>query len=341
MVVFTKAFFGQRVSYFGLFFVIILIIAPLIGSTRLDWRQAFDFNLTFSENRAAQTLFMIRLPRVLMAGLAGAVLALSGLIFQALLRNPLADPFTLGISSGASLGAVLALKLGLTVSFLGFSSLTIAAFLGAGMSILLVFALARLVQTYFAPMTLILAGISISFSFSAMILLVHYLADFTETFQMIRWMMGGVDIVNYSLLTHLLPICLLGFSFLFFKSRDFNVLSGGEEFAIARGVAVQRLHRQALGITSLLTGLVVSVCGPIGFVGLMVPHVLRLLVGSDHRLLIPATIFSGAGFLIICDTIARVVIAPAELPVGVLTALLGGPFFIWLLLHKRQMMSQV
>lgn len=335
MTEFTHKNYFLKLSYFFLLFLAVLIAAPFIGSTSLNWKKAFDFSIPMSQNIAAQKFFILRLPRVLLAGLAGASLALCGLIFQALLRNPLADPFTLGISSGASLGAVLVLKLGLDLSIWGISTISLAAFLGALLSISLVFLLARIVKSQFSAMTLILAGISISFLFSAIILFVHYLADFTETFQMIRWMMGGVDVVNYQILLRILPFCLIGFFVLFRLGRDLNVISGGEEFALSRGVNVRKVHRQALIFTSLITGVIVAACGPIGFVGLMVPHILRLLVGADHRLLIPASIFFGAGFLIFCDTVARTIIAPAEIPVGVLTALLGGPFFIWLLLRRR------
>lgn len=315
--------------------MIVLIMTPFVGSTNVNFMRAFDFHLPFNANIDAQKIFLLRMPRILMAALAGASLALSGLVFQALLRNPLADPFTLGVSSGAAFGAVVVIKSGLQVTLWGFSTVTIAAFCGALLSIGLVFLFARLLSGRFSMMILILSGISISFFFSALILFIHYLADFTETYHMIRWLMGGVDVVNYDVILRLLPFCLFGFLILFAFGRHLNVISSGEEFAIARGIDVPKIQKIAFITTSLLTGVVVSICGPIGFIGLIVPHILRLLVGADHRLLIPTAIFFGASFLILCDTLARTIIAPAEIPVGVLTALVGGPFFIWLLQRKR------
>jgi len=198
------------VTQIGIFFILfigVIVATPFIGSTDVSFENAFDFNLPFDENIDAQKIFLLRMPRILLAALAGASLALTGLVFQALLRNPLADPFTLGVSSGAAFGAVVVIKMGLQVSFVGFSTVTVAAFGGAMLSIGLVFMFARLLSGRFSMMILILAGISISFFFSALILFVHYLADFTETYHMIRWLMGGVDVVNYDVILRLLPFC--------------------------------------------------------------------------------------------------------------------------------------
>jgi iron complex transport system permease protein len=313
--------------------------APLIGSTALDFSQVFAWPIRLTENRDAQIFFSLRLPRVLMAGLTGATLAAAGLVFQALLRNPLADPFTLGIASGAALGAVLALKLGWVFQVLGFSAVSLLALAGALLSILINLLFVTLRKPRFSTYAMILAGVSISFFFSSLILFIHYLADFTETQQMVRWIMGGVDIVNYRVVVRLLPFCLVGFMVLIYFSRHLNLISLGEEAAIARGIQITRVKMTIFGVASVLTGLVVAHSGPIGFVGLMVPHILRLLVGSDHRLLVPASLLFGATFLIGCDTIARVIIAPAEIPVGIVTALCGGPFFLWLILRRKALFS--
>ena len=336
MAVLTQKKFYIRLTIFLFLFLVSLVVAPIIGSSHIDLKQVFDFQIPYSQNIAAQIFFSLRLPRVLMAGLTGATLALAGLVFQALLRNPLADPFTLGVSSGAALGAVLAMKLGLVFSFFGFSSITIAAFIGASLTIVIIFFITSLKGGHFSTYSLILSGVSISFFFSSIILFIHYLADFTETHQMVRWIMGGVDIVNYDVLLRLTPFCLLGFSLVFLMSRQLNLISMSEESAISRGVSVAKVQKVAFSTTSILTGLVVAHSGPIGFVGLMVPHILRLVVGSDHRLLVPISILFGATFLIFCDTIARIIIAPAEIPVGIVTALFGGPFFIWLIFKKRK-----
>ncbi len=335
----TRKTLFVRLALLLLLLLAVIGFAPLIGSTALDFSQVFAWPIRLTENRDAQIFFSLRLPRVLMAGLTGATLAAAGLVFQALLRNPLADPFTLGIASGAALGAVLALKLGWVFQVLGFSAVSLLALAGALLSILINLLFVSLRKPRFSTYAMILAGVSISFFFSSLILFIHYLADFTETQQMVRWIMGGVDIVNYRVVVRLLPFCLVGFMVLIYFSRHLNLISLGEEAAIARGIQITRVKMTIFGVASVLTGLVVAHSGPIGFVGLMVPHILRLLVGSDHRLLVPASLLFGATFLIGCDTIARVIIAPAEIPVGIVTALCGGPFFLWLILRRKALFS--
>lgn len=335
----TRKTLFVRLALLLLLLLAVIGFAPLIGSTALDFSQVFAWPIRLTENRDAQIFFSLRLPRVLMAGLTGATLAAAGLVFQALLRNPLADPFTLGIASGAALGAVLALKLGWVFQVLGFSAVSLLALAGALLSILINLLFVTLRKPRFSTYAMILAGVSISFFFSSLILFIHYLADFTETQQMVRWIMGGVDIVNYRVVVRLLPFCLVGFMVLIYFSRHLNLISLGEEAAIARGIQITRVKMTIFGVASVLTGLVVAHSGPIGFVGLMVPHILRLLVGSDHRLLVPASLLFGATFLIGCDTIARVIIAPAEIPVGIVTALCGGPFFLWLILRRKALFS--
>ncbi len=339
MAVVTRKTFFVRLALLLLLLLAVIGFAPLVGSTALDFSQVFAWPIRLTENRDAQIFFSLRLPRVLMAGLTGATLAAAGLVFQALLRNPLADPFTLGIASGAALGAVLALKLGWVFQVLGFSAVSLLALGGALLSILINLLFVSLRKPRFSTYAMILAGVSISFFFSSLILFIHYLADFTETQQMVRWIMGGVDIVNYRVIVRLLPFCLVGFMVLIYFSRHLNLISLGEEAAIARGIQITRVKMTIFGVASVLTGLVVAHSGPIGFVGLMVPHILRLLVGSDHRLLVPASLLFGATFLIGCDTFARIIIAPAEIPVGIVTALCGGPFFLWLILRRKALFS--
>ncbi|MDZ7263369.1 MAG: iron ABC transporter permease [candidate division KSB1 bacterium] len=339
MVVLTRKIFVVRLMLFLLLLVAAIGLAPLIGSTTLDFSEVFAWPIRLADNRHAQIFFSLRLPRVLMAGLTGATLAVAGLVFQALLRNPLADPFTLGVASGAALGAVLALKLGWAFQVLGFSAISLLALGGALLSILINLLFVSLGKPRFSTYAMILAGVSISFFFSSLILLVHYLADFTETQQMVRWIMGGLDIVNYSVIVRLLPFCLIGFLVLIYFSRHLNLISMGEDAAMARGIQINRVKLVIFCVASVLTGLVVAHSGPIGFVGLMVPHILRLLIGADHRLLLPASLLFGATFLIGCDTIARIIIAPAEIPVGIVTALCGGPFFVGLILRRKTLFS--
>lgn len=311
----------------------VLVFTPLAGSQPLDYRQVLAY-LSGEQTPDGLIFFRIRLPRIFLGVLTGASLAVAGVVFQALLRNPLATPYTLGVASGSALGALLVIKSGLYFSFLGFSSVQLAAFAGSLLTVLLVYAISRRAGRI-SIYGMILAGVTISFFFSALILILHYLADFTETQQMIRWTMGGLDIVEYGVLLRTLPLLLVSFLVLWGMSRTFNILSTSEETALSKGVDVPRVQILAFVIASLLTGSVVALSGPIGFVGLIIPHLLRLLGGPDHRYLIPASILLGGGFLALSDTLARTLFAPVDLPVGIITTLLGGPFFLWLLIQKR------
>lgn len=328
-----KRFFSVISSFFILLLVV-LVLAPMIGPTKISLMKAMIGHQDFSKNPDASILFLARLPRILLAALSGSGLAVAGVVFQALLRNDLAAPFTLGVSSGAALGAVIAIRLGFSLTFFGLSAVPIAAFLGALGAIILVFSLVRTQQGEFPTSVLLLSGVTINFFFAAMVMLVHYLSDITQSFQIVRWLMGGLDIMDYKSLISICPLVFLGIAVLFFIARDLNIISTGKDSALSRGVNVSRIQRTGFITASLVTGGVVSISGPITFVGLIVPHIVRRIVGPDHRLLIPASMFFGAGFLITCDTIGRTIIAPTEIPVGVLTAIIGGPFFVWLL--KRQ-----
>jgi iron complex transport system permease protein len=306
-----------------------LILTPLVGSQPLTLADILRGDPTM-----ASIFWQIRLPRILLSLLGGAALATSGLGFQTLFRNPLAEPYTLGVSSGAALGAVLALRFE-GGQFLGLSLVGFASFAGAlGATALIVgLALRRQgVQTS----TLLLAGVAVSLSCSAIILFLQYLSDSTQTFRMVRWMMGGLSVVGYAEVLWLLPFVLVGSAALFALRWELNLLLTGEELAASRGVDLARLRRLVLLATSLMIGALVAVAGPIGFVGLIVPHMLRRLVGQDHLFLVPACILGGGAFLTLCDAIGRTVMSPAELPVGILTALLGGPFFLWLLVWRRR-----
>lgn len=316
-----------------LFLLAAIFITPLIGSQPLNYSEVLQF-IRGEQTPDGTIFFRIRLPRILLAMLTGASLSLAGVIFQALLRNPLATPYTLGVSSGGALGALLMIKTGLSFSLLGFSSVQAAAFLGSMLTILLVYFLSRRVGKLSIHI-MILAGVTISYFFAAMNLILHYLSDFTETHQMVRWMMGGLDVIGYDALLRSLPVLLLSFVGLWLMSRTFNIISTSEESALSKGVNVARVQKISFVLASLITGMVVALSGPIGFVGLIVPHLLRILGGPDHRYLIPSSIFFGGSFLVLADTVARTAMAPIDLPVGILTALLGGPFFLWLLFKQQ------
>ena len=325
---------------FVVFFAAAMVACPLIGAVPVDLSRAFDPSIPRDQNTHYSVLFLLRIPRTVLAALTGSALAMAGAAFQALLRNPLAEPYTLGVSSGAALGAVLAIKLGLDVFILGLSTVPVFAFLGSGVAMAVIYLLAR-GRGGFPTSVLLLSGVTISFFFASMILFIHYIADFTENQQMIRWMMGGLDVVGMRSVVSILPFWVVGIAATFYLSRDLNVMSFGETYASAKGVNVPRTQKLTFIFASLMTGTVVSAAGPIGFVGLIVPHALRFITGPDIRLLAPASAFAGAGFLAICDTIARTILPTTEIPVGVLTAMIGGPFFLFLLLRHKKMVGGV
>jgi len=308
--------------------VVVLVVAPFIGMTRVPlsalWGDCDDGVLV-------NVFWRLRVPRVVMAFVAGAGLATAGMAFQAMFRNPLATPFTLGVASGASLGSALAIHLGLTACWLGISAVTLAAFGGALLTIALVYGLTRLRQG-FSTATMLLAGVALSFSFSSLILFLQYLSDFTQTYRMLRWVMGGLDrVVSFADVLGVLPAVVAGSLVVLYLTHELNLITTGEQLAASRGVEVERTKQILFVASSLMVGAVVAVCGPIGFVGLMAPHICRMIVGPDHRYLAPASWLFGGMFLVTCDAVARTGMAPAELPVGVITALLGGPFFLCLL----------
>ena len=325
----------KTLSVFFLVLLATLLIAPLIGSTDISLTRAFSTTLNNSNNIDASILFQVRLPRILLGAIAGAALSVAGAVLQALLRNDLAAPFTLGVSSGAALGAVIAIALNLNFTLLGFPVISLFAFMGSLGAILLVFNLVRTRHEEFPTGILLLAGVTANFFFASLVMFIHYLASLSQSFTIIRWLMGGLDITNYDTILTLFPIVSIGILILLFVSRDLNLISTGIHSASSRGVNVEKTQKIGFITASLITGTVVATCGPIGFVGLIVPHIVRLFVGPDLRILIPASTLFGASFLVICDTFARTLLAPTEIPVGIITAMLGGPFFVWLLKRKR------
>lgn len=315
--------------YFIFFNFLLLAITPFVGSHALNFSALLD-----GHSLDAEIFFNIRLPRVLFAFLIGATLALVGTVFQALLRNDLATPYTLGVSSGGAFGAVLAIKLNLAFSFYIFSSVSLFSIAGSLLSIAVIYFIARN-RSALSMYTLILAGVAISFFFSAFNLFIHYWSDFTETFMMIRWLMGSLDVYGWN---HTIMIALvLVITALYFirNSSALNIILAGDEVALSKGVEVLRLQKISFFLGSVAVGVVVAMAGPIGFVGLVVPHTVRLLFGADHKTLLPGTMITGGVFLALCDMVARTIFAPAELPVGVITALFGGPFFLYLLIRKK------
>jgi iron complex transport system permease protein len=312
---------------------IVLIVAFLIGL----WigYQPISIAALKSDPITRAVFFRLRLPRVLMAGLIGASLSMVGAALQALFRNPLADPFTLGVSGGASVGASIAIAFGLGLNLVGVPFIFIAAFVGASVSVLLVYRLARSGGGIMLPGALLLAGVVLNLSASAGVLVIQYLAAYGRALQILRWLIGSLDVVGFDLIWKMLVFLVPGWIVLIAHARELHLLATGEEESAASlGVDVKRTERTVFLASSLIVAVTVSVGGAIGFVGLIVPHAARLVFGQDVRVLLPASFLMGAAFLILADTLARVVISPGELPVGAITALMGGPVF--LLLLKRQ-----
>jgi iron complex transport system permease protein len=332
--------FVRIVTTCAVLLVVVLLLAPLFGASQLDVvRAVFDAlrGRLPPDSPALRVLLWTRVPRVAAAALAGAGLAAAGVVFQALLRNPLADPFTLGVSSGSSLGAVLAIRLGLETIVvsgypLGELALSGCALAGAVVVVALVYFLGE--RGSAGPTTLILAGVSLALLGGALITAVLYTADFAETYRIVRWQMGDLDVMRYDLVARMAVPVGISLLLLWPRARDLNALSAGPDAAAGLGVEVRRATRIVYLAASLCVAAVVSVAGPIGFVGLLVPHTLRSIVGPDHRLLLPTSMLCGAAFLVVCDTLAQVLFRPAVLPVGVLTACIGAPFFVGLLLSK-------
>ena len=320
---------------FGALTFLVCLFAPIVGSSSIHLSRVFDRSIPFADNVDAQVFFVARLPRVIAAAIVGAGLALSGVVFQALLRNPLASPDTLGVSAGATLGAMLALTAHADFTLLGVSVVPLTSFAGAVGALAIVFALSLARRRGTSSTVLLLGGIAIAALLNAAGRFIQYLADVTETFRTVQWLMGSLDVGSYApILASLVPfgIACIGFASL---PRVLDLVSLGEEAAEARGVDVVRTERIALISASLSAGAAVSLGGPVLFVGIIVPHIVRLIVGADHRLVLPASALFGASFLIVCDLIARTVIAPIEMPVGIITAIIGGPFFLWLLFRGR------
>jgi iron complex transport system permease protein len=319
---------------FGTLAIAAIVASPLVGSTPIDLGRALDRGVAFEDNPDAQILFVARLPRTLAGALVGSALASAGVVFQGLLRNPLATPFTLGISAGAALGAMLAITFGWSFAAVGVPAVTTASLLGAACAVAVVYMLARARHHGLSTDVLLLAGVTMNAFFSALILFVQYFADFAETYRTLRWLMGDLDISGYAALGTSLPLLAIAFIAFAWLARPLNLLSLGPESAATHGVDVTRAQRVAFVSASLATGAAVSVGGPIGFVGIIIPHLVRLIVGPDHRIVLPASALFGAAFLIACDVLARTLLSPIELPVGIITALIGGPFFLWLLVRK-------
>lgn len=318
-------------------FIAVAIVSVLIGPARIGiiqglkgllygWHEGYA-GLTPSEKTI---IFSIRLPRVIFAGLVGASLSAAGVIFQALLRNPLADPFILGVSGGSAVGAIIGIIIGLGSVPFGIPGL---AFLGAVITVVLVFLIGKTNKELHSN-TLLLAGVIVNAFFSAIIMFLISISTNTDLHNITFWLMGDLSLATWVKILFVSILLLFGFAIIYSYARPLNLIVTGEETAMQLGVNVERTKIILFLAGSLVTALAVSFSGIIGFVGLIIPHIMRMLLGPDHRLLLPASFLFGASFLVVADTIARTVIPHSELPVGVITAICGAPYFIYLLRRR-------
>lgn len=312
-----------KIFIFVLLCLAIVAISPFLGMSFIAPADIFSRG-----HPDGEVFWFLRLPRVAAAFLAGAGLSMSGMVFQALFRNPLATPFTLGVSSGASFGA--SVYFGLGASFLGAFGGLGSALAGAALSMGLVYLVTR-AKGGFNTSVMLLAGVVINFSFSSLVMFIQYLGDSRDALRIMHWLMGSLSGLETAALADLAFIIVLGAAAIWLMAPEIDLLTAGEELAASRGVRVNRTKMKIFLSASIMVAAVVSLAGPIGFVGMMVPHVCRMWLGWSHRLLLPAVFFGGGCFLVLCDLAARVILAPAEIPIGIITALLGGPFFLWTL----------
>ena len=309
-----------------------LLAAVRLGAVPLSLRQVVDGMRGTADPTTVAIVRRLRLPRAVLAAMVGGSLAASGATFQALLRNPLAEPYILGISGGAAVGAVFAIALGGVAAGAGIVSA--AALAGALLAVVLVFRIAAVAGRALDTRILLLAGVVAGAFFNACILLALTFADADAFRSAVFWMMGSFSAASWRSIALLGAAMVPALVVLMALARPLNLLAVGEETAAYLGTRVERTKLLAYGVASLLTAGAVAVSGVIGFVGLVVPHVVRMLWGADHRFLLPASVLLGASFAILADTLARTAAAPTELPVGVVTAFVGVPFFVWLLRRR-------
>lgn len=326
-----------RTSLAAILLAAVLLACSLVGPQEISLKAALQgAQVAGVPNPDYEILVQVRIPRVLLAAMVGAALAASGVIFQALLRNPLADPYILGVSSGAGLGAMLAVIGGLGWTLWGRSPIAVFAFLGALGTVWLVWALGRITGKYQVT-GLLLAGVVVNAFFSAMIMFLISIAKSQHLYATLFWLMGNMTEEDWFVLWVGGGCILAGIVALFFLGPQLNIISVGRQDARSVGVRVERVELAAFAISAFITAVAVSLSGLIGFVGLIVPHAVRLVFGPDHRQLVPLSSLVGAMFLVVADTVARMVVAPAQLPVGVVTAMIGGPFFLFLLVtHSKK-----
>lgn len=340
----NKVRYGITLGLLALSLVFFIVLFSTIGSADIKITDTFRIiasKISFLNMEApdisksqVSIIWNLRLPRVLLGVIVGASLSIAGAAFQGMFKNPMADPYVIGISSGAALGASIAIILKLDFKVLGFSTISLFAFIGALTAVTLVYNIAK-VKNQVPVTTLLLSGVAIGQFFTAIMsfLMVFFNNDMNK---IIYWTLGSLSGKGWDpVLTISIPV-ILGMLLLSLYARDLNIMLTGEESAKSLGVNVERTKIYIILIGTFITSIAVSVSGIIGFVGLIIPHIVRLIIGPDHRILLPASALMGGIFMIFADTIARTIISPIEIPVGIITAIFGGPFFIYLLRSKKK-----
>jgi len=314
---------------FALLVVVAMLFSALVGKVPLDFMKLLD-----PQSTAFQIFVQIRIPRVLMAFFSGGILALSGLLFQTLFRNPLTTPFTLGISSGATLGAATAIIFGLHGAVAGFSFVTLFGFLGALSTVLLIYLFSKRLPAT-GDQRLILVGIALSFFYSSLLLVIYYLSDFQESYLIMRFTMGSLLTVGYSDIVPVILSSLLIIAVSWHYRHALKLFSISAEFAFLKGIDVEKILIILFIIISLAVGVQVSITGPISFIGLIIPHAVKVLMKKGVEETMLPVFVTGGLFLLACDTIARTLPTVSEIPVGIITSLIGGSLFVWILLRRR------
>ncbi len=309
--------------------VVLIVLSSLVGKVELN--LANIINPSSIEN---QIFTQLRLPRSILAFLSGSILALSGLLFQILFRNPLTTPFTLGISSGATLGAAVAIIFGFTSSFFGFSFVTFFGFVGALSTVAMIYFFSRKLPSS-SDQRLILVGIALSFLYSSILLIIYYLSDFQESYLILRFTMGSLLTVGYS---EIIPVFLSSIIILFASIKyknELKLLSISSEFAYLKGVDTKKVLTILFVIISLAVGVLISIVGPISFIGLIIPHIVKNVMKKSIEKTIVPTFITGVVFLLLCDTISRCLPTTSQIPVGIITSFVGGIVFVYILLGKK------
>jgi iron complex transport system permease protein len=306
-----------------------IAIGVSVGSQRIDPARIF------SDPFSNTLFFRLRLPRVLLGLVVGASLAVTGGALQALFRNPLADPYTLGVSGGGALGASIAIALGWSARLGGVPLVFAASFAGAMIAVTLVRTIAR-AGAVVLPGALLLSGVAVNLIAAAGVLTIEYLTDPTSALRILRWLIGSLDVVGLAPVGRMMWVLAPAWLVLLFFSRQLNLIAIDDDTAATLGVNVRRCEGIVHAVCALIVGVTISAGGAIGFVGLIVPHAVRMMFGEDLRIVLPGSLLLGAAFLILADALARTVLSSGELPVGAVTGLLGGPVFLWLLRRRQQ-----